>query len=415
MDAPEIILRFLLAAALGALIGLERQVGRVDSDTDFAGLRTFALYAIWGAGATLLGQEVGQAAFAVVAAGFVGLLVIEYWFLASNGNRGTTTEAASFAAFVIGVLVWLEHEVPALALAVGVAILLQSKVWIHGVVSRFTDEDLRALLRFGVLTAVILPLVPDRNMGPFDAINPFEIWLMVVFVAGIGLAGYIALRLLGPRGLAPTGLVGGLVSSTAVTLGFARMSRRSPEVTNSLAAGILGASGLMYARVLVEAFVVEPDLGRTLVVPLGMLFVGVVGTALVVWWRSTRHDTVDPDLNVRNPVTITSALQFGALYGAVVFIAKALIDNVSQASLTAVGAVSGINDVDAITLATANFVRDGTVPVATGAGAVLAAVAVNTLVKAGLAFALGSRALGLRVAAVLVPAAAGSGVAWLLV
>ena len=415
MEPAEVILRFLLAAALGGLIGLERQVGRVESRADFAGLRTFALYAIWGAGAALIGREIGQAAFAVVAAGFVALLVVEYWFIASGGDRGTTTEAASFAAFVIGVLVWMEHEVAALALAVGVAILLQSKVWIHGVVGRFTNEDLRALLRFGVLTAVILPLVPDRNMGPFDAINPFQIWLMVVFVAGIGLAGYIALRLLGPRGLAPTGLVGGLVSSTAVTLGFSRMSRRSPRVTNSLAAGILGASGLMYARVLIEALVVEPELGRTLAVPLGALFVAVVGTALVMWWRTTRHDQVDADLKVRNPLTITSALQFGALYGVVVFIAKALIDNVSQSSLSAVGAVSGINDVDAITLAAANFVREGTVPVGTGAGAVLAAVAVNTLVKAGLAFALGSKALGVRVAAVLVPAAAGAGVAWLVI
>lgn len=415
MDAPEIILRFLLAAALGALIGLERQVAHGEESPTFAGMRTFALYALWGAGGALMGQEIGQAAFAVVAAGFVALLVTEYWFIAGTGDRGTTTEAASFAAFVIGVLVWLDHEVAALALAVGVALLLQSKVWIHGVVGRFTDEDLRAVLRFGVLTAVILPLVPDRDMGPFDAINPFEIWLMVVFVAGIGLAGYIALRALGPRGLAPTGLLGGLVSSTAVTLGFSRMSRRSPEVTNSLAAGILGASGLMYARVLVEAFVVEPGLGRALVVPLGVLFVAVVGTALVTWWRTTRDHAVDSDLRVGNPVTITNALQFGAVYGLVVFVAKALIDNVSQASLSGVGAVSGINDVDAITLAAANFVRDGTVPVDTGAGAVLAAVVVNTLVKAGLAFALGSRALGLRVAAVLVPAAAGGAVAWLLV
>ena len=415
VDAETIILRFLLAAALGALIGLERQVAHGEESPAFAGMRTFALYAIWGVGAALMGEQIGQAAFAVVAAGFVGLLVAEYWIIASRGDRGTTTEAASVAAFVIGVLVWLDHEVAALALAVGVAILLQSKVWIHGVVGRFTDEDLRALLRFGVLTAVILPLVPHRDMGPFAAINPFEIWLMVVFVAGIGLAGYIALRVLGPRGLAPTGLLGGLVSSTAVTLGFSRMSRRTPEVTTALAAGILGASGLMYGRVMIEAFVVEPELGRTLALPLSALFVAVVGTALVIWWRSTRHDPVDPGLRVRNPVTITSALQFGALYGVVVFVAKALIDNVSQASLSAVGAVSGINDVDAITLAAANFVRDGTVPVGTGAEAVMAAVVVNTIVKAGLAFALGSRALGIRVAAVLVPAAAGGALAWLLI
>jgi uncharacterized membrane protein (DUF4010 family) len=133
-----------------------------------------------------------------------------------------------------------------------------------------------------------------------------------------------------------------------------------------------------------------------------------------MWWRSTRHDEVDSGLKVRNPVTITSALQFGALYGAVVFVAKALIDNVSPTSLSAVGAISGINDVDAMTLAAANFVRDGTVPVGTGAQAVMAAVVVNTVVKAGLAMVLGTKALGIRVATVLGPAAAGGVVAWVL-
>lgn len=199
-----------------------------------------------------------------------------------------------------------------------------------------------------------------------------------------------------------------------MTLGFARMSRRSPEVTGSLAAGILGASGLMYVRVLVEAFVVAPELGRRMVVPLSALFIGVIGAGFVMWRRSTRQNEIDPELKIRNPVTITSALQFGALYGVVAFVAKALIDNVSQASLSAVGAVSGINDVDAITLATANFVRNGTIPVDTGAKAVMAAVVVNTLVKAGLALVLGSRSLGIRVAAVLAPAAAGGAVGWLL-
>lgn len=414
MDGTTVIVRFLLAAALGGLIGLERQVTYGGETRAFSGMRTFALYSVWGTGAALMGQEYGSAAFAVVTGGFVALLIAEYYWLARNGDTGTTTEAASFAAFVIGVLVWREHAVPALALAVGVAILLQSKGWIHGAIRRFTDEDLRALLRFGVLTAVILPLVPDRDMGPFEAINPFEIWLMVVFVAGIGLAGYVALRLLGPKGLAPTGLLGGMVSSTAVALGFSRMSRRSPEVTGALVAGILGASALMYPRVLVEAWVIEPAVGRRLVVPLAALFVGVLGSALVMWRQSAKGDEVEADFEVRNPVTVTSALQFGAFYGAVVFVAKALVDRVSEASLTVVGAVSGINDVDAITLATSNLVRGGSISAPAATDAILAAVVVNTLAKAGLAFAFGTRALGIRVGAVLAPAAAGGVVALLL-
>lgn len=414
MDTGEVILRLLLALALGALIGLERQIGRGPDSHAFAGLRTFSLYGLWGAAAALFGREFGAAAFAVTAAAFAGLLLVEYWIVGHAGDTGTTTEAASFAAFVAGALAWDGREVPAVALAVGVAALLQSKVWIHGVVSRFSDEDLRAVLRFGVLTAVILPLVPDRAMGPFDAINPFEIWLMVVFVAGIGLAGYVALRALGPRGLAPTGLLGGLVSSTAVTLGFSRMSRRSPGVTDALAAGVLAGCGLMYVRVLVEAAVIAPDTARELIVPLVALFVFVEGAAGLWWWRSGRTE-VDPELSVRNPVTIPAALQFGLLYGVVAFAAAVLIDTVSQSSLSLVAAVSGINDVDAITLAASNLVRDGAIPAGVGAEAVLAAVAVNTVVKAGLAVALGSRAFGIRVASVLGVAAVGAAAAWVVV
>lgn len=413
MDAADLILRFGLAIALGALIGLERQIGHGEED-DLAGLRTFALYSLWGATAGWLGEEYGAAGFAVPAGAFGALLVTEYWLQGRKGDTGTTTEAAAFAAFVVGVLSWQGEEVTALALAVGVAALLQSKAWLRGVVSRFSEEDLRAVLRFGVLTAVILPLVPNEQMGPFSAINPFQIWLMVVFVAGIGLAGYIALRALGPKGLAPTGLLGGIVSSTAVTLGFSRMSRRSPEVTDALVAGVLAACGLMYVRVLIETAVVDRTVAAELVVPLMALFVLVEGVAGFWWWHSTKRQG-DSGLQVRNPVTIFGALQFGLIYGVVAFAATVLVDRVSEASLSIVAAVSGVNDVDAITLAAANLVSDGRVSAQAGAKAVLAAVAVNTLVKAGLAIAVGSRRLGLRVAAVLVPAATGVGIAWALV
>ncbi|HEX5630504.1 MAG TPA: DUF4010 domain-containing protein [Acidimicrobiia bacterium] len=414
MDDADLIIRLGLALALGALIGLERQVGRDPEDHGLAGMRTFALYGLWGAAAAFVGDEFGVAAFAVAAAAFGGLLLIEYWALARGGDLGTTTEAAAFATFVCGVLVWHERAVPAVALAVVVAALLHSKAWLHRVVARFSDEDLAAALRFGVLTAVILPLVPDRKLGPFTAINPFEIWLMVVFVAGIGLAGYIALRALGPKGLAPTGLLGGLVSSTAVTLGFSRMSKRVPEVTDALAAGVLAACGLMYGRVLIEALVIEPSVATRVVVPLVILFGFVEGAAAWWWWHSRRRHA-ESGLAVRNPVTIVSALQFGAIYGMVAFAAAVLVDKVSAASLSLVGAVSGINDVDAITLAASNLVRDGVVEPSAGAQAVLAAVAVNTVVKGGLAVVLGSRALGWRVAPILGVAALGAGVAWALV
>lgn len=413
--SAEVILNAVIAAALGGLIGLERQLSRRQVDTPFSGMRTFALYALWGLGAGLLGDRFGPAAFAVAAGAFGALLALEYWHVGQRGETGTTTGAASFVAFLVGVIVWAGFQVAALAISVGVAFLLQSKVWLHANVARFSDEDLRAVLRFGVLTAVILPLVPNRFMGPFEALNPFQVWLMVVFVAGIGLVGYVALRLIGPQGLAPTGLIGGLVSSTAVTLGFSRMARRSPELSASLTAGILAASGLMYARVSIWTVLIAPALARRVVVPLLALFVLVEGAAAITWWRSARKQKIDPGLDIKNPVTVTSALQFGALYATVVVVAKGLIERLSDASLSVVGAASGINDVDAITLATSNLVRDGGVGVGPAAKAVIAAVTVNTIVKGVLAVSIGGSRLAVGVASVLGPAAAAGVIIWFIV
>lgn len=415
----QLIQAFAVATALGAIVGLERQVASEgDPETDsLAGVRTFALYALWGAGAGWLGDHYGAAGFVVAAAAFGGLLVANYVGVSlRTADWGTTTEAAKLAVFLVGVLVYAEEIVVGLAVAVGTAALLRAKDWLHAKTERFSDEDLRAALQFAVITAIVLPLIPDEDFGPFDAINFRKIWLMVVFVSAIGLVGYAALRLLGRRGLPLTGLFGGLVSSTAVTLGFSKMSRKSDAaMTDALAAGIIAASGLMYARVWVEAAVIDFDLAEELLVPLGLLFLVVEGGAVWWWLRSRSYrDSGEAGFEVSNPLTLSSALQFGALFGVVLFASKALLDRVSEASLNVVGAVSGINDVDAITLSTADLVRNAGLDPAVGARVVLAAVTVNTLVKGAMAVVLGSRQLGVRVGTILGVGAIGGAVAWVL-
>lgn len=420
-DTGTIVSAFVAAAGLGAIIGLERQVSRLDEGLEaldtYAGVRTFALYGVWGAGAGFFGDRFGSTAFLVAALAFAGLLIANYLSLALRlGDWGTTSESAAFVTFIIGTLAWAEQFVAALALAVGVAALLRAKDFFHGLSTRFSEDDIRAVLQFGAITAIVLPLIPDEDFGPFDAINFRKIWLMVIFVSAIGLVGYVSLRLLGSRGLTLTGLLGGLVSSTAVTLGFSRMSKTSPEtITRALAAGIIAASGLMYARVLVEAYVIEPELGERLVVPLVVLFVLVEGAAFV-WWRRARiADESTTDLKLSNPLTLTTALQFGALYGAIIFISKALLDRASEASLNLVGAVSGINDVDAITLSTADLVETSGLDPGVAAQVVIAAVTVNTLVKGGMAIALGNNQLGKVVGSTLGVAAALGAITWVFI
>lgn len=409
----EIVTAFVVAAGLGALVGLERQLGR-EEDATYAGARTFAFYAAWGAAAGYVGDEYGDAAFVVATAGFIALVVVGY-VMASRRTTdwGTTTEAAAFVVFAVGVLAWQDQLVAAVAIAVGTTALLRAKESLHQLSERFSDEDVRAVLQFGVITAVVLPLVPNEDLGPLGAFNPFEIWLMVVLVSAIGLVGYLALRLIGARGLGLTGVLGGLISSTAVTLGFSRMSKGQGLLRAVLAGGILGASALMYPRVLIEAQLVSPELAGELVWPLVALGL-LVGIAAVYWLVRGGRTRSEGAVEFRNPLTLGVALQFGLLYAAVVFISKAALERVTDSSLAAVGAVSGINDVDAITLSMANLVRDGLDPVP-AARAVLAAVVVNTAVKAGLVVWLGSRRLAAPVVAVLLPAALVGLVAVLLV
>ena len=211
-----------------------------------------------------------------------------------------------------------------------------------------------------------------------------------------------------------TGLVGGLISSTAVTLGFSRMSRNQPGIRHSLIAGILGASGLMFFRVLILALVVAPAMAEVLAVPLIALGTVVVGVAVWAWVKASRSTRGADTFEVKNPLSLSVALQFGALYAAVVFVAKFLLDHFSESALNVVGAVSGINDVDAINLSMANFVNDG-LNAEAGASAVLLAVAVNTLVKATLVAGVGDRKALRIVIWVLCLAAVGGVVAWFLI
>lgn len=414
-SAGAMITAFLVSAGLGAVIGLERQTTHRGDPDDYAGSRTFALYAVLGALGGFTADEYGPTAWLFWAAAALALIVGSYIYaFKETSDWGTTTEAASFVTFGVGALVWAGEIVVGVALAVGTVALLRAKESMHALTRRFNDEDVRSAIQFGVITAVILPLLPDEAYGPFDAFNPREIWLMVVLVSAVGLAGYVGLRVRGSGGLVFTGLVGGLISSTAVTLGFSRISRAQPDLRHSLVAGMLGASGIMYFRVLVLAALVSPALAERLAVPLLSIGGFVVAAAGIEWIRANRRDAADDLIEVKNPLSLSVALQFGALYGAVVFVAKFLVDRFSESALNVVGALSGINDVDAINLSMANLVNEG-LAAAAGARAVMIAVVVNTIVKAALVAGLGDRKALRAVMVVLAAAAVGGFVAWLVI
>lgn len=401
MTGVELLIALAAGAGLGAVVGLERQLGEGDHRT---GARTFGLYGAWGVAAAHVGELFGGAAFAALAFGFVALVVASYLHAApASGDYGTTTEAAQVATFVVGVLAHQSEWVVAMVLAIATAVVLGTKSTVHHFAGQLSDQDSRSFLQFAVVTGIVLPLVPDEAFGPHGMVNPREIWLMVVFVSAIGFAGYLGLRLAGRRSLGVTGILGGIASSTAVTLGLGRLSRSSESLRPALAAGIIGATSLMFPRVLVEAWLTAPELALR-IAPAVVGLTVVTGVSAVWWLRRETADTEEDPVDVRNPLTLTVAVQFAALYGVIVAVGRVLAAEAPSGSLVVLGALSGLADVDAMTLTAGNLVSDG-LAVEVGARAVLVAAATNTLVKVGLVWFLGTRALTRSIGFTLVPVA----------
>lgn len=405
LEAGTLIVALGVAAGIGLMVGMERQL-HARSGTVAAGARTYALYTVWGVAAGYLGVRFGPGAF-VVAAVVLAVLVVTFYIFASRATEdwGTTSELAALTSFFLGVLIADGELAVAVGAAVLLVVLLRSKEALHDLADRFSDEDVRVVLQFAVVTAVVLPLLPARSFGPFEAINPREIWSMVAVVAAIGLAGYVALRMWGERGIGAAGLLGGLVSSTAVALSYGRLAGRQPGLARVAGAAVVAASGIMYLRVVAEALAVEPALAARIGLPAGLLGAGLVLVALRPLVRTFREEPDGTQPTISNPVSLGAALTFGAVYGLIALTAAALRELVGEGSLVAVGAVSGLVDVDAITLLMANRVSDG-LDAGTGGLAVMMAASVNTLVKAGLAGFFGGRALLGPVISVLIPAAA---------
>lgn len=404
MDETTVALRFGAALGLGVLLGLERERSR-DPEKSFAGVRTIGLIALMGALAAYLQQDLelpwlSLASFVAVAA----LVVVSYAVTASRGELGVTTEVSALIAFLLG---WLciRGEVPlAAGLAVATALVLALKQWLHGLAGRIESEDVNATLKFTIITLIILPLVPERNFGPppLDVINLYQVWLMVVLISALNFASYILVKVVGPEhGIGVTGLLGGLISSTAATLGFAQRSRQDTKLSPALALGILLAWAVMFLRVIVMVAIINRPMFARIALVMGGLSLTCLGMAYLIW-RKAKSPGKAKVASGENPFELGRAIQFGVLFGVVTFLAKAAEVYLGDRGLYLAGAIAGLTDVDAITLSMANLANSDPAILATATTAVVLATAANTLTKAGIAMVMGSRELRLK----LMPAAA---------
>lgn len=392
-----------IALALGLLVGLERGWQRREQPegTRVAGIRTFALIGLLGGTWGLLAEELGgavlAAAFAVLA---VVLTVAHAISQREDSDVGITGVIASLLTFAFGAMATLGHGELAAAGAVITTILLGVKPTLHRWVRTLEEKELLAVLKLLLISVVMLPLLPNQGYGPWEALNPYKIWWMVVLIAGISFVGYFATKLIGARrGIMATGLFGGLASSTAVTVNFSRLARAGKGSEDILAAGILVAGATMFPRVLVVTSVFNWALATALLWPLvAMTIVNYVGAA-AFWFRSGRSTSQDGDARLKNPFELKPALLFAGLLAAIMLLSRALSELFGDAGIYLLAAASGIADVDAITLSLANMTGDNlAVPVA--ALAVLLAAFVNSMVKAGLSLGIGGLGVGSRVGGV---------------
>jgi uncharacterized membrane protein (DUF4010 family) len=379
----EIFQHLAVALAVGLLIGIERgwhERGAGEGHR-IAGLRTFGLIGLLGALWALLAAELGELVLGIAFAAFAVLIVAAHVLDArSDRDYGITTAVAALVTFALGALAARGHLTIAGASAVVVATLLGLKPMLHHWLEQIEQRELYAIFKMLLISVVLLPILPNEGFGPWQALNPYEIWLLVVLIAGISFAGYFAIKLAGSRrGIVITGLFGGLASSTAVTLSFAKIGRQNLSAQSLLAAGVILAAGTMFPRMLLEVSVVNRSLLSSVSAPLlGMMVMSYLAVPLLLL-RSEREGQVRA-VTIRNPFELLPALKFGLLLVAVMLAAKWFQQGFGDAGLYAVAAISGITDVDAITLSVARLAR-GELETAVAVQSIVIAACVNTLVK----------------------------------
>ncbi len=395
-NGVEALPQFLTSLAIGLLIGLERE----RNPSAKAGLRTFALVAVFGTLCALLATKLGSPWLLIA-----GLLAVSGMIIASYLNNpseendpGTTTVVALLLCYGLGAMIWYGLATLAVMLAIGITALLYFKPELRGISQKLTRRDLVAVLQFSVLTFIVLPILPDQDYGPYHAFNPHQAWLMVVLISGISLAGYAALQIVGTRYGAPLlGFLGGLVSSTATTLIYAKHGKSNPAMSYLAASVIVIASLVVVLRLMVVSAVVSYGaLPGLLPVLAGGLVFGLI-VALYNWRKMDKAtELYMPETS--NPAELHTAIGFGLLFVVVLLGAAWMEDLAGSQGLYAVALVSGLTDVDAITLSSLRLFNLGQLSEHQTVTAIAIAFLANLAFKFGMVIFIGGRTLAKHVA-----------------
>jgi uncharacterized membrane protein (DUF4010 family) len=391
---------FAIAILIGALIGIEREKRR-DTESTVGGIRTFVLLAMLGAGGGYLSSRFQSPWPLLIVAALAGITLVAGFLMdveQRKGPIGLITELAAIVVTLLGGLAMLGQEALAVCLGIVVAAVLAFKQPLHGLIDKIGWDDIFAGLRLLIASFIVLPLLPDQTVDPWQALNPRKLWLLVVLISALSMVGYVATRWLGPgRGAFVTGTTGGLVSSTAATLAFSRQSQAAAgAAARMLAIGTLVAWAVMFGRILVVAFAVYPAFVGHL--SISMIAMGLACLACVgfLYWQHRQSQAAandrtaaSTDIAVNTPFSLTQAVKFGLLYAAILLLVKIVGGLELREGLYLVAVLAGSTDVDAITLSMSQYARDGGAARIATISIIIAALS-NTAVKAAMAGFIGS-------------------------
>jgi uncharacterized membrane protein (DUF4010 family) len=387
-DLNLIFQKLGVALGLGLLVGMQRQ----RAASELAGIRTFPLITVWGALCALLSLKFGGWILAV------GAVCVAVIFFAGNliklktskdAEPGVTTEMAAMLMFGLGAYVVIGQILVAVVVGGGVAVLLQFKRPMHQFVEKIGNEDAMAIMQFVLIALVILPILPNRTYGPYSVFNPFELWTVVVLIVGIGLGSYLCYRLLGDRvGTLLAGVLGGLISSTATTVAYARKTKEQPKVVPLAALVVMIASTIVFARIIVEILFVGPANAMQMVIPIAAMFGLMAVMSTIAYLRVAKNG--EHPAPQGNPAQLKGAITFGLIYSAVIFAVAAAKDHLGDSGLYVVSVISGLTDVDALTLSTSQLVKQNRLDPGVAWHLILIGALSNLVFKAGMVASFGA-------------------------
>lgn len=395
LTQAEFIIRLLVSVGIGGLIGLEREHSAMNETTkSFAGIRTFIFLSLLGFMGGLTYFLLSEWVFLAIIFSVTILTGISYWITASQGEIGATTEFSALIAFVLGTMTFLGFIELSLMITVVVVVILSSKLKLQSIVGKITAEELYDIIRFVVIALLIFPFLPNETFGPYNVLNPREIGWVIILTSGLGFVGYLLMKFMETnKGILISGIVGGLVSSTAVTWVFSKKSKENESHSHSCAIAILAATAISIARVLIWVFIFNKSLFDQLYWVFIMIFGAAIGTTLFLYFRRKDKEKIeDSDVKKSKPLDLKGAFVFGSIYVVIMLVVSYSNDIFGASGIFLSSAIAGLSDIDAITISVSKLAGD-TINLDLASKSVLIATISNTLVKMGIGIWAGSPSL----------------------